>query len=63
MLNFYKTFISSAIFFIFEHLKLVFEVIIFLITNMQKSALKIDWYHMLENMHFETQVKLFFANF
>jgi hypothetical protein len=30
---------------------------------MWKPALKIDYYKMCENQCFETQVKLFFANF
>ncbi len=39
------------------------EIIKFIITNMWKSDLKTNCYKMCENRHFETQMKLVFANF
>jgi hypothetical protein len=47
----------------FWALELIFEIIKFLIIGMQKLALKTNWYHMLQNRCFETQVILIFGNF
>jgi hypothetical protein len=55
--------LCSMLLFLSQHWKWKFEIIKFTIIGMWKLALKTNWYKMCENWHFETWVKLVFANF